>query len=380
MAGKTKIAIACQGGGSQTAFTAGALKALFEAGIKDEFEIVSISGTSGGAVCASLVWFALEKDEDPVCERLLGFWHDNTAQGWLEETFNRIVVNSVRRVSGGMMPSFQLSPSSPLLQAAVGMATLGHRPNFRDFRTLLNAHIDFNEVDAWGPRAKRPVLMIGAANVTTGKMTKFISNRMPIRIEHILASCAVPSIFPAVEIDGDAYWDGLFSDNPPVQELIRPQSVGAENIPDEIWLIKINPTTCDTVPVLADAITDRRNQLDGNLSLFQQLRHVEMLNDLLLQGAYRPAFLRQLDVTAPIKIPKSFRSDDDKPYHIPCIEMSDALSKTLNYESKLDRSATNIGLLIAEGAVSARAFLEQRSAAVADMRWTQQAARTVPAS
>jgi NTE family protein len=62
---RTKIAIACQGGGSQTAFTAGALKALCEAGIKDEFELVSISGTSGGAVCAALLWFAFEKDEDP---------------------------------------------------------------------------------------------------------------------------------------------------------------------------------------------------------------------------------------------------------------------------------------------------------------------------
>src|SRR6185369_12205708 len=54
---KTKIAIACQGGGSQTAFTAGALKALCEAQVADEFEIVSMSGTSGGAVCAVLVWY-----------------------------------------------------------------------------------------------------------------------------------------------------------------------------------------------------------------------------------------------------------------------------------------------------------------------------------
>ena len=379
MPGKTKIAIACQGGGSQTAFTAGALKALFEAGIRDEFEIVSISGTSGGAVCAALVWFALEKDEDPVCDRLLGFWHDNTAQGWLEETFNRIVVNSVRKVSGGMMPSFQLSPSSPLLQAAVGMATLGHRPNFRDFRTLLHAHIDFEEVAAWGPRAKRPVLMIGAANITTGKLTKFISNKTPIRVEHILASCAVPAIFPAVEIDGDAYWDGLFSDNPPVEDLIQPPSVGSENIPDEIWLIKINPTTCDVVPEWADDITDRRNQLEGNISLFHQLQTIEMLNDLLLRGAYRPEFLRELDIAAPVLIPKSFPSDQDKPYHIPCIEMSEALSKTLNYESKLDRSAANIGRLIAEGEISAKGFLERRAAAVAGMRRTRKAARAEPA-
>jgi NTE family protein len=62
---RTKIAIACQGGGSQTAFTAGALKALCEAGTREEFEIVSISGTSGGAICGALIWYAIEKDEDP---------------------------------------------------------------------------------------------------------------------------------------------------------------------------------------------------------------------------------------------------------------------------------------------------------------------------
>lgn len=48
---KPKIAIACQGGGSGTAFTAGVLKALFENKIHDKFEIVSLSGTSGGAIC-----------------------------------------------------------------------------------------------------------------------------------------------------------------------------------------------------------------------------------------------------------------------------------------------------------------------------------------
>ena len=81
---KTKIAIACQGGGSQTAFTAGALKALFEAQIADEFEIVSISGTSGGAVCAVLVWHALERGEDRPWQQLMDFWQDNSATGWAE--------------------------------------------------------------------------------------------------------------------------------------------------------------------------------------------------------------------------------------------------------------------------------------------------------
>ncbi len=361
---RTKIAIACQGGGTQTAFTAGALKALCEAGIADEFEVVSISGTSGGAICAALVWFAFEKGESPLWGRLMTFWKDNTAQGWLEQTFNQLIVNSIRMANSGLVPTFQISPASPMVQTMAALATIGHRETFRNFRALLETHIDFAEVASWGPRAQRPILMIGAANVTTGKLTKFISLHEPIRAEHILASCAVPNIFPAVQIDGDAYWDGLFSDNPPVQELLRPASVGAENLPEEIWLIKINPTTCERVPERPDDIVDRRNQLEGNISLFQQLRQLEALNDMLLQGAFQPEFLARFDVKAPVRIPRSFPGDADKPYHIPCIEMPAELQNTLDFESKLDRGVSNIERLIAEGEKSARRFLIERTAAL----------------
>ena len=58
---KDKIAIACQGGGSQTAFTAGVLISLFNNKVFEKKEIVSLSGTSGGAVCAALAWYALLK-------------------------------------------------------------------------------------------------------------------------------------------------------------------------------------------------------------------------------------------------------------------------------------------------------------------------------
>jgi len=362
---KAKIAIACQGGGSQTAFTAGALKALCEAGVADEFEIVSLSGTSGGAVCAVLLWHALERGADPPWRQLMDFWQDNSAKGWAEIAFNKLVVESVRMINSGLLPTLQLSPSSRTSQSLMQFATMGLRKNFTSFQALLEAHIDFAEIASWGPRAKRPVLMVGAANVTTGRLTKFISNREPIRVEHVLASCAVPTIFPAVQIGEDVYWDGLFSDNPPVQELIRPSSVGAQNVPEEIWLIKINPTRRETVPVRIDDIIDRRNQLEGNISLFQQLRHVEMLNDMLLSDALRPEFLCQFDITAPVRIPKSFATSPDRPYHIPCIEMSPELQETLDYESKIDRSAAHIEHLVLDGERCARAFLRERARTVA---------------
>jgi NTE family protein len=242
---------------------------------------------------------------------------------------------------------------------------MGSRPTFTNFPGLLCKYIDFDEIARWDASPQPPVLIIGAANVTTGKLTKFASTRTPIRLEHILASCAVPNIFPAVMIDGEAYWDGLFSDNPTVEELVRPRSVGMENIPEEIWLIKINPTARKRMPVEAGDILDRRNQLEGNISLFHQLDHLEMINDMILYGAIIPEFLARLHLKAAIRIPKSFQSDPDKPYHIPCIEMPLEVQDTLDYEGKIDRSARNIEWLLAQGEEAAKQFLRERAAVVA---------------
>jgi len=362
---KLKIAIACQGGGSQTAFTAGALKTLCQARIDNEFDVVGVSGTSGGAVCATLVWYSFMRGERPVWTRMIDFWKENTAQGPVEHAINQFIVESVRMVNAGLMPTLQLSPSSAIAKAMTDFLTVGQRKGFSDFRGLLESHIDFAEIAAWGPRAERPVLILGAANVTSGALAKFVSSREPIQVAHVLASCAVPSLFPAVPIGEDAYWDGLFSDNPPVEELIRPRSMGEHNIPDEIWLIKINPTARLRIPVKPGEIIDRRNQLEGIISLFQQLSHLEMVNDMILADAFRPEFLARFDIKAPVRIPKSFHTDQDKPYHIPCIEMPLELQDLLDYEGKIDRGSDNINRLIAEGEKAATRFLSERAAAVA---------------
>jgi NTE family protein len=362
---RIKVAIACQGGGSQTAFTAGALKALCdEDGLRGEFQVAGISGTSGGSVCAALAWYSYMLGERPVWHRLMDFWRDNTAQGWAEQAFNDTIIQSLRLVNRGVLPSFQMGPNSPALQAAMRMMSAGSRSEFTEFPQLLRKYIDFDEVARWGARAEPPVLVVGAANVNTGAMVKFSSNVAPIRIEHILASCAVPTIFPAVEIDGEGYWDGLFSDNPPVEELIRPRTMGADNLPQEIWLIKINPTGGRTVPQGPAEIVDRRNQLEGNISLFQQLRHLEFVNDLIAGDAFRPEFLARFHVKAPIRIPKAFAGDEDKPYHIPCIEMPLELQDRLGYEGKIDRSAANIDWLLEQGEAAGKRFLRERAAAV----------------
>jgi NTE family protein len=358
---RTKVAIACQGGGSQTAFTAGVLKALCDAGLHDEFEVVGLSGTSGGALCATLVWYALRKGETPSWRRLIDFWRDNTAQTPMEQLVNAAAVDWLRLVNRGVLPMVQASPASPLVQALGRLPTPGQRPEFTHLPALLRRHIDFDEIAAWGPGHAAPVLVIGAASVLSGRLRKFNSSKEVIRLEHLLASAAVPALFPAVEVDGDALWDGLFSDNPPIDDLVRKTMVGAGNVPQELWVIKINPTTRARAPVLPDDIVDRRNQLEGSVSLFQNLKWIELMNDVILGGGFKPDFLGHLDIASPVRIPKKFEAEPDKPYHIPWIEMSDELQRTLDYEGKLDRSPGNIGTLIAHGEERGKAFLAARA-------------------
>ncbi len=359
---KPRVAVACQGGGSQTAFTAGVLKALSENHVLDHFNVVSISGTSGGAICGFLIWYSWKKGEFPAWKRLLDFWHDNTPKNPCERILNDVSTNAIKWIGSGYMPQFNLSPSSPLvtIPSLIATTALGIRPEFTDLRMMLEAHADFQEVTSWGAQEQPPVLLLGACNILTGRLHKFSSFLEPIRVEHLLASACVPTLFPAVRIDHMAYWDGLFSDNPPITSLTRPDFVGLPNLPNEIWVIKINPTAIDEVPVLPKEIGDRRNELAGNVSLFHGLREMERFNDLLLRGAFTDEFLTQADIKEPIRIPKSFRDDPDKPYHIPIIEMSAELAKELTYESKLDRSPEHIDLLIRHGEEQGRRFMEAR--------------------
>jgi NTE family protein len=359
---RRRIALACQGGGSQTAFTAGALRGLFEAGVHRQFDIVSLSGTSGGSICATLAWYALIKGDAEPWTRLYAFWNENAARSPTERAFNQYVVESMRMTNAGRIPSISMSPSSPMMKMMMDSTSRNLRPLFTDFRGLLQKHIDFAELAAWGPREDGPALLMGAVNVLTGRLAKFCSRNEPIRVEHVLASCAVPNIFPAVEFDGGAYWDGLFSDNPPISELAQARFVGPTSIPHEIWVIKINPTTCEHVPSAANEISDRRNELIGNVSLFQQIDALSVLNDLYCKGAFRPEFAKQFDLDGAIRIPRCFPDDEVRPFHIPFLELSAEMSATLDYESKIDRSAEHIEALMADGERQAKIFLEQRAA------------------
>ena len=90
---KKRVAIACQGGGSHTAFTAGVLRGMLRSELQQEHEVVALSGTSGGAVCALLAWRnLLDGDAAGAEEALDAFWRDNSDNSPYEQMVNNWVL------------------------------------------------------------------------------------------------------------------------------------------------------------------------------------------------------------------------------------------------------------------------------------------------
>jgi NTE family protein len=315
--GRIRVAIACQGGGSHTAFTAGVLKRLLGAEELAGFEVVGLSGTSGGAVCALLAWSALLDGDPEAAGKLLeDFWADNSAATPLEQLVNASVLWAARLENLVVLPA--VSPYDTPSSLA-------------DFRRMLERRVDFGRfaVQADG---SGPMLLVGAVDVLSGEFKAFNSRRDAITADIILASAAIPNLFRSVEVDGGTYWDGLFSQNPPVRELV-------DTRPDELWVIQINPKRWDGEPRTMVEIADRRNELAGNLSLHQELGFIEKIDQLLEEGRlaadgrYRQIVVRLIELSRP------------------------RLSRSLGTASKLNRDPGFIRELIAHGEARAEEFL-----------------------
>jgi NTE family protein len=314
MPAKPKVAIACQGGGSHAAFAAGVLQGLFAAGTRERFDLVGLSGTSGGAMCASLAWAGI-LDGGPVqaCVRLDRFWRDLEVH-----TFLDAVVNFWSVLLARLPVSAEVSPYTyePLAENTL--------------RALLLKHLDLEHVNA-STRQRNPKLFVGATDIQSGDRVVFGGEGLTY--DQVVASAAVPPIFRAVMADNRLCWDGLFSTNPPVREF-----TDLAERPDEIWIVQINPQRRNEEPRSVREIVDRRNELSGNLSLAQELYFIDRINHLLLEHSTLRAKYKQIKIRV--------------------VELG---LTELDYPSKLDRSAALIEHLLANGKARAPLFFSQDS-------------------
>jgi len=219
------IALVLQGGGALGSYQAGVYQGLAEAGVHPDW----IAGVSIGALNTAII--AGNAPENRV-EALHGFW--NSICGPLDWPAG---------LGAWMLPGFGLQDLSRKLASlwAAGRALTGGQPGFfaprvplpmagfgkrnpdvvsyydtAALRDTLLKFADFDRINDGDIRVS-----VGAVNVQSGNLVYFDNTKMRLKPEHFMASGALPPGFPAVEIDGEYYWDGGLVSNTPLTEVLR---------------------------------------------------------------------------------------------------------------------------------------------------------------
>ncbi|MEY2631818.1 MAG: hypothetical protein RIR00_472 [Pseudomonadota bacterium] len=352
-----KLAIACQGGGAHTAFTAGVLAYLFlsfqyfqDTKKKQPFDLIGLSGTSGGAITAAMAWSDPGNASQPWAEgarRALRFWQNNKAgEGllkhpqplWLNEDFNNALAQ-FNAVFSDFIPKVQF-PANKLLSDQT-RARMGG-----DIRDALGSQTETIQ----GRKGMK--IFIGASDIVNhggrpdGAFTAFPLPNQTLEISHLLASAAIPELFLPMEIPvagGMRYfWDGLYSQNPPINAFFNANKAGKpatkDDKPDLLWVIQINPSEYvpsngEDFPQTPRQVEDRRNELIGNVSLGHELRQIEQVNRMY---AELPTGLKNY-----------------KPVTFSLIPLKALEGYRLDYNSKMNRDTDFIDALIRHGAETA---------------------------
>jgi NTE family protein len=264
---RKRIDLALQGGGAHGAFTWGVLDRLLE---DDRIEIDAISGTSAGAMNAVVLADGLATGgRREARERLRRYWTRVSGSAAASNAFNALFGDWI--VEG-----------APLAWYVDWLTRTLSPYQFNPFdinplRDILAAEVDFERVRG----LEKPRLFVSATNVRTGQLREFRTHELTV--DAVLASACLPTLFHAVEIGGEAYWDGGYVANPSLLPLI------AESPAHDLVLVQINPSYRDEVPNTVARILDRLNEITFNSSLVKELRTIGLLKRLLRAEGLPPA-------------------------------------------------------------------------------------------
>jgi NTE family protein len=259
------VDLALQGGGAHGAFTWGVLDRLLE---EPWLKIDAISGTSAGAMNAAvLVHGHQEGGAVGAREALEDFWR-RVSDAARFSPFQRGPLDVL--LGRWSLESSPMYVAMDLMSRVVSPYTLnptGKNP----LREILAELIDFEVL------AQSPIhLFITATNVRTGRGKVFKNEAVTPDV--LLASACLPTMFQAIEIDGEAYWDGGYSGNPTLTPLVR------ESKAHDTILVPINPIERPGVPRSATDILNRLNEVSFNAVALKELRMMALLRKVADPG------------------------------------------------------------------------------------------------
>jgi NTE family protein len=220
------IALVLQGGGALGSYQGGVLEGLSEAGIVPNW----VAGISIGALNAAII--AGNPPERRV-EQLRAFWVHICRQPWMPPwPYTRFVEqlpavpDNVRRMLGQLETTrtllegqngFFVPRPSAWLPTGPGTPATASWYDTQPLRATLERFADFDRIN----RPDEMRVSVGAVNVRTGNFVYFDNRRRILRPEHFMASGALPPGFPAVEVDGEYYWDGGLVSNTPLLHVLQ---------------------------------------------------------------------------------------------------------------------------------------------------------------
>ena len=262
---KKRVTLALQGGGALGAFTWGVLDALLEDG---RLEIVGVSGASAGAMNAVAMLEGLaEGGPARAREQLAEFWRAVSLDGSLP-----MIEREVIETFMSLWDPFNLRLTVAQKTTEIFSPYVLNPLELNPLRRVLEALIDFDLVR----RSDYPKLFVAATNVRTGKARIF--QRPELTADMVMASACLPTMFKAVEIDGEFYWDGGYMGNPSLYPLYTETNCA------DIILVQINPIRRDKIPKTSPEIMDRLNEITFNAPLLQEFRAIDFVSRLIDAG------------------------------------------------------------------------------------------------
>ena len=209
-----QVVLVLQGGGALGAYQVGVYEALHEAGIEPDWVI----GTSIGAINAALIAGNCARAPDGRGCASSGRASSKARNADLMRFFTGLPNMAAESLHGQPRHSLLLRPESGRVAVARTFRSAWRRPptiRTAPLRETLSELVEFDCNSSGHTR-----LTVGAVNARNGEMRYFDSREEEIRVDHILASGALPPAFPAVRIDGDPYWDGGIYSNTPIEAVL----------------------------------------------------------------------------------------------------------------------------------------------------------------
>ncbi len=283
------VSLALQGGGAHGAFTWGVLDAILEDG---RLAIEALSGTSAGAMNAVVLSEGcIEGGADGARAKLEGFWRAISVDGKYGGS-ERSLIDTLLGAwgnSSGTPPGMLWFELFSKVASPYDINPL----NINPLRGVIADLIDFDKVRA----CTAVTLFIAATNVRDGKIKVFTGPELTA--DHLMASACLPMLFQAVEIGGEAYWDGGYMGNPALFPLFY------EARGDDVLLVQINPLHRKELPTRAREIQDRLNEITFNASLLRELRAIDFVNRLVDAGKlptdeYKRVLMHRIDGGPPL--------------------------------------------------------------------------------